>query len=34
MQWCYAHGLPLVSLVNTPGFMVGPEAEAEAQVRE
>ena len=33
MQLCNAHGLPLVSLVDTPGFMVGPEAEAEAQVR-
>jgi len=33
MQLCNAHGLPLVSLVDTPGFMVGPEAEATAQVR-
>ncbi len=33
MQLCNAHGLPLVSLVDTPGFMVGPEAEAQAQVR-
>ena len=33
MQLCNAHGLPLVSLVDTPGFMVGPEAEARAQVR-
>ena len=33
MQLCNAHGLPLVSLVDTPGFMVGPEAEAEALVR-
>ena len=33
MQLCNAHGLPLVSLVDTPGFMVGPEAEASAQVR-
>ena len=33
MQLCNAQGLPLVSLVDTPGFMVGPEAEAEAQVR-
>jgi acetyl-CoA carboxylase carboxyltransferase component len=24
MQLCNAHGLPLVSLVDTPGFMVGP----------
>jgi acetyl-CoA carboxylase carboxyltransferase component len=33
MQLCNAHGLPLVSLVDTPGFMVGPDAEAQAQVR-
>ncbi len=33
MQLCNAHGLPLVSLVDTPGFMVGPEVEAQAQVR-
>lgn len=33
MQLCNAHGLPLVSLCDTPGFMVGPEIEAQAQVR-
>jgi acetyl-CoA carboxylase carboxyltransferase component len=33
MQLCNAHGLPLLSLVDTPGFMVGPDAEAQAQVR-
>jgi acetyl-CoA carboxylase carboxyltransferase component len=33
MQLCDAHGLPLVSLVDTPGFMVGPDIEALAQVR-
>ncbi|NMM09586.1 MAG: carbamoyl-phosphate synthase large subunit [Polaromonas sp.] len=33
MQLCNAHGLPLVSLVDTPGFMVGPDVEATAQVR-
>ncbi len=33
MQLCNAHGLPLISLVDTPGFMVGPETEAQAQVR-
>jgi acetyl-CoA carboxylase carboxyltransferase component len=33
MQLCNAHGLPLVSLVDTPGFMVGPEVEEQAQVR-
>jgi acetyl-CoA carboxylase carboxyltransferase component len=33
LQLCNAHGLPLLSLVDTPGFMVGPDAEAQAQVR-
>jgi len=33
MQLCNAHGLPLISLVDTPGFMVGPDMEAQAQVR-
>ena len=33
MQLCNAHGLPIVSLIDTPGFMVGPEVEARAQVR-
>jgi acetyl-CoA carboxylase carboxyltransferase component len=33
MQLCDAFGLPLVSLVDTPGFMVGPEAEATGLVR-
>jgi acetyl-CoA carboxylase carboxyltransferase component len=33
MQLCNAHGLPLVSLVDTPGFMVGPATEERAQVR-
>lgn len=33
MQVCNAHGLPIVSLVDTPGFMVGPEIEQQAQVR-
>ncbi|MET3913242.1 acetyl/propionyl-CoA carboxylase alpha subunit [Variovorax sp. OAS795] len=33
MQLCNAHALPIVSLCDTPGFMVGPEIEAEAQVR-
>jgi acetyl-CoA carboxylase carboxyltransferase component len=33
MQLCSAHGLPLVSLVDTPGFMVGPQTERQAQVR-
>ena len=33
MQLCDAHGLPIVSLIDTPGFMVGPEIEQRAQVR-
>ena len=33
MQLCNAHGLPIVSLTDTPGFMVGPEIESQAQVR-
>jgi acetyl-CoA carboxylase carboxyltransferase component len=33
MQLCDAHGLPILSLIDTPGFMVGPEVEARAQVR-
>jgi acetyl-CoA carboxylase carboxyltransferase component len=33
MQLCDAHSLPIVSLVDTPGFMVGPQTEATAQVR-
>jgi acetyl-CoA carboxylase carboxyltransferase component len=30
---CNQYRLPVVSLVDTPGFMVGPEVEAQAQVR-
>ena len=33
MQLCDAHGLPIVSLIDSPGFMVGPEVETRAQVR-
>ena len=33
MQICEAHGLPILSLCDTPGFMVGPEIEKRAQVR-
>ena len=33
MQLCNAHGLPVLSLIDTPGFMVGPEIERRAQVR-
>jgi acetyl/propionyl-CoA carboxylase alpha subunit/acetyl-CoA carboxylase carboxyltransferase component len=33
MQLCEAHDLPIVSLCDTPGFMVGPQAEKQATVR-
>jgi acetyl-CoA carboxylase carboxyltransferase component len=33
MQLCDAFGLPILSLIDTPGFMVGPEAEATGLVR-
>jgi acetyl-CoA carboxylase carboxyltransferase component len=33
IRLCDAHGLPIVSLVDTPGFMVGPDTEATGQVR-
>lgn len=33
LQLCDTFGLPLVSLVDTPGFMVGPDAEATGLVR-
>lgn len=33
IQLCDAYDLPIVSLCDTPGFMVGPEAEQAAQVR-
>ncbi|WP_025127326.1 carboxyl transferase domain-containing protein [Pseudomonas sp. PH1b] len=33
MRLCQAFGLPLVSLCDTPGFMVGPDAEQQATVR-
>ncbi|MBF6175855.1 acetyl-CoA carboxylase family protein [Nocardia blacklockiae] len=32
LRLCGAHGLPIVSLCDTPGFMVGPDAEREATV--
>ncbi len=32
-QICNAHGIPILSLCDTPGFMVGPEIERRAQVR-
>ncbi len=33
LQLCDAYGLPILSLCDTPGFMVGPEAEKTALVR-
>ncbi len=34
LQLCDAFGLPIVSLCDTPGFMVGPDVEARQQVRK
>jgi acetyl-CoA carboxylase carboxyltransferase component len=34
MQLADAHGLPLVTFVDTPGFMVGPASERTAMVRK
>lgn len=33
MRLCDAHRLPILSLIDTPGIMVGPEAEESALVR-
>lgn len=33
MQLCDAFGVPILSLCDTPGFMVGPHSEATAAVR-
>jgi len=33
LQLCDAFGLPVVSLIDTPGYMVGPRHEADALVR-
>jgi len=33
LQLCDAFGLPVVSLVDCPGYLVGPDAEAQALVR-
>ena len=33
LQLCDAFDIPIVSLVDTPGYMVGPKAEAEGLVR-
>lgn len=34
MQLADAHGLPLITFVDTPGFMVGPASEKTAMVRK
>ncbi|MCF8099098.1 MAG: hypothetical protein K9K65_14745 [Desulfarculaceae bacterium] len=33
LQLCDAFGLPILSLTDTPGFMVGPDSEKQAAVR-
>jgi len=33
MQLCEAHGLPILSLCDTPGYMIGPEAERTGLIR-
>lgn len=33
VEWCDAYGLPLVSFVDNPGYMVGPDAEQEGIAR-
>lgn len=33
LQLCDTHGLPVITLCDTPGMMVGPEVEATALVR-
>ena len=33
MRLCDAHGLPVLTLIDTPGIMVGPEAEKTGLVR-
>lgn len=33
LQLCDGHDLPVLSLCDTPGFLVGPAAEEQAQVR-
>jgi acetyl-CoA carboxylase carboxyltransferase component len=33
LQLCDAFGLPVLSLIDTPGYMVGPDAEATGLVR-
>ncbi|KAJ3178874.1 hypothetical protein HDU85_005071 [Gaertneriomyces sp. JEL0708] len=34
LQLCDAFDIPVISLCDTPGFMVGPDAEKNAQVRK
>lgn len=34
MELCDGFDLPIVTLVDTPGFMVGPESEKQATVRK
>ena len=33
IEICSAHGLPMISFVDTPGFMVGPDSEKEGAFR-
>ena len=33
IEMCSEYGLPIISLVDTPGFMVGPDSEKEGAVR-
>jgi acetyl-CoA carboxylase carboxyltransferase component len=33
IECCDSYGFPLVSLIDNPGYMVGPEAEAEGMAR-
>jgi len=33
LRLCGGHGLPVLSLIDTPGFMVGPPSEEQAAVR-
>ena len=33
VEWCDAYGLPLISFVDNPGYMVGPDAEREGIAR-
>jgi acetyl-CoA carboxylase carboxyltransferase component len=33
LQLCDTYGLPVISLCDTPGYMVGPESEVTASVR-